>query len=241
MLKHDPGLFFTASPSTFQYFKKPRASGRCFWESAVSENQFHGCLGKAERKKRGKPANSDKPEHPKGSLFHTRRRFQRFPKTSTHAGGPKHSLTSSVIFTSLLSVYTDARCRLAFFTKIWNYGSVPGLRLLYQYGLFSNNASYFFSFPNCCYIIYKEITFDLFVAYMATDSWDTIRSTLRQVPLYSLWSPVYWAHYLNSLSNQHIIINYLEMTTFMSTCTFFQECIKPFWVQFKHIKLNTTA
>ncbi len=99
--------------------------------------------------------------------------IQTFPevsKTSTHAGGPKHSLTSSVI-SRVFCLFTLMLEPISLFHKNLKLPSVPGLRLLYQYGLFSNKASYFFSFPNCCYIIYKEITFDLFVAYMPLTHW----------------------------------------------------------------------
>ncbi len=53
--------------------------------------------------------------------------------------------------------------------------SVTGLRLLYQFTLFSNNASYLFCFVcflNYCYIIYKKQTFYLFVTYMDTQTAD---------------------------------------------------------------------
>ncbi len=86
-------------------------------------------------------------------------------------------------------------------------------------------------FPSYCYIIYKEITFDLFVTYMATgtaDSWDNVLNIALdsfyspspgKVPfLNSLWSPVHLSvltQFTQSFSsNHHIMINYFKMTTY---------------------------
>ncbi len=104
MFKHDPGLFFTAflrfplHVPVFLRNREPRED--------VSENlpslkiSFTAAWEKQNAfdiQKRGKPANSDKAEHPKGSLFHTSRRFQRFPR-------PRPKTQSYIIrhFTSLL-------------------------------------------------------------------------------------------------------------------------------------------